>query len=51
LNAIAILRRFIKEQASFDSKKNIWKAKANKDIEADSARLRQAGSNQPTTKM
>jgi len=36
LNAIAILRRFINEQTTFDSEKNTWKAKANKDIEADS---------------
>jgi hypothetical protein len=36
LNAIAILQRFINEQATFDSEKNIWKAKANKDIEANS---------------
>jgi hypothetical protein len=36
LNAMVILQRFIEEQADFDSDKNIWKAKANKDIEASS---------------
>lgn len=36
LNAMAILQRFINEQATFDSEKNTWQAKANKDIEADS---------------
>jgi len=36
LNAIAILRRFINEQATFDREKNTWQAKANKDIRADS---------------
>jgi len=36
LNAMAILRRFINEQATFDSEKKLWKAKANKDIAADS---------------
>ena len=38
LNAMAILQRFINEQAIFDSEKNTWKAKANKDIEANSLR-------------
>jgi len=37
LNAMAILQRFINEQATFDSEKNTWEAKANKDIEADSS--------------
>jgi hypothetical protein len=36
LNAIAILQQFINEQATFDNKKNTWKAKANRDIKADS---------------
>jgi len=36
LKAIAILQRFINDQATFDSEKNTWKAKTNKDIEADS---------------
>jgi hypothetical protein len=36
LNAMAILQRFINEQATFDSEKKTWKAKANKDIKADS---------------
>lgn len=36
MNAIEILKRFIKEQAIFDSEKNTWKAKANKEIKADS---------------
>ena len=36
LNAITILQRFINEQATFDNEKNTWKAKANKDIRADS---------------
>ena len=36
LNAMAILQRFINEQAIFDSEKKTWEAKANKDIEANS---------------
>jgi len=36
LNAIVILRRFIDEQTTFDSEKNVRVAKANKDIAADS---------------
>lgn len=36
LNAMTILQRFINEQAIFDSEKNSWKAKANKDIDASS---------------
>ena len=36
LNAMTILQRFINEQATFDSEKNTWKAKANKDIDASS---------------
>ncbi len=36
LNAMAILQRFINEQATFDREKNTWEAKANKDIKADS---------------
>jgi hypothetical protein len=36
LNTIAILQRFINEQAIFDGEKNAWKAKANQDIGANS---------------
>ncbi|GAB6273962.1 MAG: hypothetical protein STSR0004_08250 [Peptococcaceae bacterium] len=36
LEAIAILRRFIVEQATFDNEKNAWVAKANKEIAATS---------------
>jgi hypothetical protein len=36
LEAIAILRRFINEQATFDREENTWVAKANKDIAASS---------------
>jgi len=36
LEAIAILRRFINEQATFDNDKNAWVAKANKEIAATS---------------
>ena len=35
-NAIAILQRFICEQADFDQEKKTWVAKENKDIAADS---------------
>lgn len=36
LNDIAVLQRFIKEQAVFNEEKQTWEAKANKDIAADS---------------
>jgi tetratricopeptide (TPR) repeat protein len=36
LNAMAILQRFINEQAIFDSEKNAWVAKANQEIAATS---------------
>jgi len=36
MEAIAILRRFSNEQATFDNEKNAWVAKANKEIAATS---------------
>jgi len=33
---MAILQRFINEQATFNSEQKTWEAKANKDIAADS---------------
>lgn len=36
LNAITILKRFIREQADFDQEKKTWVAKENKEIAADS---------------